>query len=72
MFTDESIMPFGKFIGIKLANVPDEYLLWLFRENKCFGELYNYIKENYDAIKKNASKKYSKGNQQRINHGHYN
>jgi uncharacterized protein (DUF3820 family) len=48
--TDESIMPFGKYKGEKLANVPDEYLLWLYENGKCFGELKLYIKENLDVI----------------------
>lgn len=49
--TDESIMPFGKHKGEKLANVPPSYLLWLYDEGKCYGELWGYIAENMDAIK---------------------
>ena len=48
---DESIMPFGKYKGEKLANVPPSYLLWLFDEGKCYGELRTYIADNMDAIK---------------------
>lgn len=36
---DESIMPFGKHKGEKLANVPADYLLWLYDNYKCFGEI---------------------------------
>ena len=49
--TDESIMPFGKYKGQKLANVPASYLLWLYDNNKCFGELKKYIEENMDALR---------------------
>jgi uncharacterized protein (DUF3820 family) len=49
--TDESIMPFGKHKGEKLANVPPEYLLWLYDEGKCYGELRAYIADNMDSIK---------------------
>jgi uncharacterized protein (DUF3820 family) len=49
--TDESIMLFGKYKGEKLANVPASYLLWLFNEGKCYGELRAYIVDNMDAIK---------------------
>lgn len=28
--TDISLMPFGKHKGEKMANVPPEYLLWLY------------------------------------------
>jgi len=60
--TDESIMPFGKYKGEKLANVPPEYLLWLYDEGKCYGELRTYIADNMDSIKaeieyKNKQKK---------------
>jgi uncharacterized protein (DUF3820 family) len=48
---DESIMPFGKYKGEKLANVPPEYLLWLHDEGKAFGPLKSYITDNMDAIK---------------------
>ena len=32
--TDDSLMPFGKHEGVKMANVPDQYLIWFFKENK--------------------------------------
>ena len=50
MLTDESKMPFGKYAGQKLANVPASYLLWLYNENKCYGELKSYIKENLQVL----------------------
>lgn len=39
IMTDESIMPFGKHKGVKLANVPADYLLFLHKEGFCRGEL---------------------------------
>lgn len=53
-FTDETLMPFGKHQGTKLANVPDEYLIWLYHEMKRGGmttdkrALIAYIEENID------------------------
>ena len=47
---DNSIMPFGKYKGEKMANVPASYLLWIYDEPFCTGELKKYIKENMDAI----------------------
>jgi len=47
---DNSIMPFGKFKGFKLANVPADYLLWLYNANKCYGDLKAYIKDNLDVL----------------------
>jgi uncharacterized protein (DUF3820 family) len=48
--TDTSRMPFGKFKNEKMANVPAEYLLWLHKEGKCFGELRQYIEENMSIL----------------------
>lgn len=48
--TDQDIMQFGKNKGKKLANVPADYLIWLYDNNKCYGNLRRYIKENYDLL----------------------
>lgn len=53
---DDSIMPFGIHQGKRLADVPDKYLLWLYENKKCFGDLKAYIEDNLDAIKQNAAK----------------
>jgi uncharacterized protein (DUF3820 family) len=54
--TDESLMPFGKYQGKKLANVPADYLLWLHKANVS-GQLGQYIKENLDAIEEEIRQK---------------
>ncbi|WP_071146711.1 putative quorum-sensing-regulated virulence factor [Bacteroides ihuae] len=56
--TDESLMPFGKYKGKKMANVPASYLMWLYDEwtlpNPRFGsinrEVKEYIEDNLDVI----------------------
>jgi uncharacterized protein (DUF3820 family) len=48
---DESIMPLGKYKGEKLANVPPSYLLWLYENERAYGELRDYIKDNLLVIK---------------------
>lgn len=60
---DNSIMPFGKYKGEKLANVPAGYLLWLFDNGKAYGQLRDYIHENHDAIELEIKKecKHKKG-----------
>ncbi len=50
---DKTLMPFGKFKGEKLANVPDSYLLWLHKEGKLYGEFKRYVEDNLDAIDSN-------------------
>ena len=51
---DNSPMPFGKYKGTALANVPANYLLWLLREGKVYGELKDYIIENEDLLIKES------------------
>lgn len=48
---DNSVMPFGKYKGEKMANVPADYLLWLYENNKCYGEIKQYIKDNLEVIR---------------------
>ena len=48
---DNSIMPFGKYKGEKMANVPSEYLIWLYENSKVYGGVKEYIKENLDVLK---------------------
>lgn len=49
--TDSSIMPFGKYQGDRLIDIPASYLLWLYENNKA-GSIKSYIEENLDAIRK--------------------
>ena len=45
-------MPFGKYKGEKLANVPADWLLWAYHEIPHLdGNLKEYIKENMQPIK---------------------
>lgn len=60
MLTDESIMPFGMFKGEKMANVPPHYLLWLFENNRCSGDVKQYIEDNMDVIKIEIERKSKK------------
>nr|WP_319268248.1 DUF3820 family protein [uncultured Draconibacterium sp.] len=47
---DNSPMPYGIHKGKKMANVPDEYLKWLYKEGKCSGAVKAYIEENADVL----------------------
>jgi len=53
--TDTSTIWFGKHKGKKLENVPADYLIWLFDNNKCPNSLRQYIIENRDVLDKEAS-----------------
>ncbi len=54
--TDCSEMPWGIHKGKAMANVPAQYLKWLWDNNKVSihrsNGVYNYIKSNMDVIKK--------------------
>lgn len=62
--TDESLIPFGKHKGEKMANVPASYLLWLYDEytmpNPRFGFIHRgvleYIEENLDVLREEMKK----------------
>lgn len=50
--TDKTPMPFGKHKGIAMANVPADYLIWIFENNKCSPQIANYIRNNLDILRK--------------------
>lgn len=56
MLTDESRMPFGKYKGEKMANVPASYLLWLYENDKCNKEVKEYVLDNLDVIKEQVKR----------------
>lgn len=47
---DDSLMPYGKYKGEKMANVPPDYLIWLYDNEKCSDSVREYVKENHDAL----------------------
>jgi Putative quorum-sensing-regulated virulence factor len=48
---DTDLMPFGKHSGEKMGNVPPDYLIWLFENNKCYGPVLDYIKTNEENLR---------------------
>lgn len=51
--TDTSKMPFGKYRGEEMQNVPASYLHWLWSNGKSGDKLCpvaNYIRENLSAL----------------------
>lgn len=57
IYNDNTPMPFGKYAGTALANVPASYLMYLFNNNLRPGPLRQYIIDNIDAIKKEIDEK---------------
>jgi uncharacterized protein (DUF3820 family) len=50
-------MPFGKYKGDKMENVPASYLIWLYDKNKCNNYVRKYIKDNLDVLKEKIKRK---------------
>lgn len=53
---DTDKMPFGMHKGKAMIEVPASYLLWIYDNGKCFGEVKAYIEDNLDVLKKEAKK----------------
>lgn len=49
--TDKSPMPYGQYKGIKMANVPPDYLVWLYRNERASLAVKLYIEDNLDVLK---------------------
>lgn len=50
---DKSLMPFGKYSGTPMANVPADYLLWMHRTIKNIPvKVKDYITENLEVLEK--------------------
>lgn len=61
--TDTSLMPWGKHKGVKMANIPPDYLLWLLDNDKCSGQVKEYIIANKSFLE--LESKTNKKNQNR-------
>lgn len=60
--TDESTMPYGKYQGVKMADVPAEYLLWLNENKRWSWEVKDYILENLDVLQEQVKRNKSQTN----------
>ena len=48
---DNSPMPWGKYKGKKMIDVPASYLMWLYDNDKANLDVKNYIIDNMDVLK---------------------
>lgn len=55
-YTDQTKMPFGKYSGTALANVPAAYLLWCYRELNLSEPMREYIKDNLQALEQEVKR----------------
>lgn len=56
ILTDYHLMPFGKYAGRRVIEVPAVYLLWLFNNGINHPDVKEYILANLEVLKKEASK----------------
>jgi len=49
--TDESPMPWGKYKGDKMIDVPAYYLMWLYENKHYSKDVKEYIDDNLDVLK---------------------
>lgn len=48
--TDKSVMPWGKYKGEQMINIPAGYLIWCYENGKCSGDVKAYIVDNLDVL----------------------
>lgn len=48
--SDIDLMPFGKYQGVKMIDIPASYLLYLFSNDLPEGNVKEYIKENLEVL----------------------
>lgn len=46
MLTDTDLMPFGKYKGERMIDVPDDYLIFLMKDDLKPGDVRTYIENN--------------------------
>lgn len=56
ILTDQSKMPFGKYKGKTLAEIPDSYFIWLY-DDGVQGDLRVYIEDSVPAIANSIKRK---------------
>ncbi len=47
---DNTIMWFGEYKGLTLANVPASYLMFLYEKGSIYGGLLDYVKDNLEVL----------------------
>lgn len=54
--TDNHPMPFGKYMGKRMIDVPGVYLIWLYDNDCNHAGVKKYIIDNFQGLKKEANK----------------
>lgn len=54
LLNENSPMPYGKYEGKQLKDVPADYLLWLYYNDRASREIEEYVERNLEALKEEA------------------
>ena len=56
--SDDDIMPFGKYKGERLGDVPADYLIWFAEQDWCeqWPDLVDYVNRNMDLLERERRK----------------
>lgn len=55
---DSDLMPFGKYEGTQMIDVPASYLIWLYKDGEMSkGNVRDYIEENLEVLKQKIGEK---------------
>ena len=65
--SENDTMSFGKHFGKKLANVPADYLIYMYDSGKIYGSVRQYVQENEELLRKETKDIQSKFKQNRNN-----
>lgn len=65
---DTDLMPFGKYRGKQMVDVPAEYLLYLHENGLRKGDVLSYILDNIEVLKKEIDEQ-NRSNQTRNTRG---
>lgn len=57
---DNSLMTFGKYKGVKIANVPASYLIYIYENGRLYGDLKEYIEDNLEVLKEEVKRQNNK------------
>lgn len=56
---DSDIMPFGKYKGTRMIDVPAKYLLYIYEQGWCSGKVLDYITSNLEVLTKQAEEEHN-------------
>lgn len=52
---EEPIIKYGKYEGKKVSQIPAEYLIWLYENDRCSPMIKDYVKKNLSILKMEAA-----------------